>query len=286
VGHLYKIRSGWENEQLAHYLLSRFSFVAHPATVADDLGSDFFCTIFDITGSSPPTLEPRSSFAIQVKSSDGAVEMHNKVGYLQRLEIPFFLGVVGQSPPELKIYTAEQLPFLFAHFGIPQKLWLHPVASETFRPTEAFRGSAEAGAHLNCPHIATFSALEDRSSLEPKVALLNDICIRTGLNIATRRTEEHIYNLGGGMFTIVAGIGSAQHFRNNFYKRLAEVFYNLKWIYENQHDQFRIEEFRVYESLYHGLRSIVPAPGMVWVAYEELKRALGETTSTPRSEEK
>jgi len=70
-------------------------------------------------------------------------------------------------------------------------------------------------------------------------------------------------------------------------KRLAEVFYNLMWIYNNQRDQFRIEEFRVYESLYRELRSIVPAPGIAWVAYEELKHALGETDSTEHlSEEK
>lgn len=42
MGPLRQTRLGWENEQLAHYLLSRFSFVAHPSTVGDDLGSDFF----------------------------------------------------------------------------------------------------------------------------------------------------------------------------------------------------------------------------------------------------
>jgi hypothetical protein len=41
MSHLYSIRSGWEAERLAHYLLSRFSFVAQPTTIADDVGSDF-----------------------------------------------------------------------------------------------------------------------------------------------------------------------------------------------------------------------------------------------------
>jgi hypothetical protein len=39
--HFYTVRSGWEGERLAEYLLSRFSFVAQPITTADDVGSDF-----------------------------------------------------------------------------------------------------------------------------------------------------------------------------------------------------------------------------------------------------
>jgi hypothetical protein len=47
--------------------LSRFSFVAQPSSVADDLGSDFFCTIFEIVkaASGHDHLRPLSSFAIQ-----------------------------------------------------------------------------------------------------------------------------------------------------------------------------------------------------------------------------
>src|SRR6266851_1938733 len=97
--HLLAPRKGWENERLASYLLSRFSFVAQPSTIADDLGSDFFCTIFEIvTGTSGrDSLRPLSSFAIQVKSSVEPVPMDNKIDYLQRLELPFFLGVVSQD---------------------------------------------------------------------------------------------------------------------------------------------------------------------------------------------
>ena len=42
------VRTGWEAERLARHLSSRFSFVAQPTTIADDVGSDFYCTIFDI----------------------------------------------------------------------------------------------------------------------------------------------------------------------------------------------------------------------------------------------
>jgi len=95
--HLLTPRKGWENERLAAYLLSRFSFVAQPSSIADDLGSDFFCTIFkiiDVAGKD--SLIPRSSFAIQVKSSADEVSADNKLDYLLGLELPFLIGVVRQ----------------------------------------------------------------------------------------------------------------------------------------------------------------------------------------------
>jgi hypothetical protein len=41
---------------------------------------------------------------------------------------------------------------------------------------------------------------------------------------------------------------------DNFCKRLAEVFKNLDWIFENRREAFNIDEFRVYEDLYARLR--------------------------------
>src|SRR5271154_961872 len=123
---LYRPRVGWEGERLAHYLLSRFSFVAQPTSIADDVGSDFYCTIFEILGSTPPMVEPRTSFAIQVKSNARKFKAHDKVRYLHHLEIPFFLGVVDQAKAQLKIYSAERFPMMTAVFGLPEKLWLLP----------------------------------------------------------------------------------------------------------------------------------------------------------------
>ncbi|MGA3204542.1 MAG: hypothetical protein ABSF12_18780 [Bryobacteraceae bacterium] len=114
---LYKPRVGWEAERLAHYLLSRFSFVAQPTTIADDAGSDFFCTLFEIVNSEPQTVEARASFAIQIKSNAKKAAVHNKVQYLFNLEIPYFLGVINQRKAELKIYSAERFPMMTAVFG-------------------------------------------------------------------------------------------------------------------------------------------------------------------------
>lgn len=274
MAHLYRPREGWEDERLAHYLLSRFSFVAQPTTVADDVGADFFCTIFDIIDAPWPTIEPRSSFAIQVKSTLKAVKAHSKVSYLANLELPFFLGIVSQHPAQIRLHSAERLPVLFARFGLPKKLWLRPVPMELYDGANYARGDAEAGVHLDCPCVATFGTEETRSSLGAKVEALNAICRQASANIGTRRAEEHVYDMGNGQFNIVAGCGSVNHFRQSFCRRLAEVFYNLTWIVNNQPAAFNHAEFKVYEDLYLGLRGIPGgAPlGAVARVYEPLRK--------------
>jgi hypothetical protein len=226
--HLYRPRVGWEGERLAEYLLSRFSFVAQPTTIADDVGSDFYCTIFEILESTPLMIEPRTSFAIQVKSSHDKIEAHNKVQYLRHLEIPFFLGIVDQADAELKIYSAERFPMMTAVYGYPEKLWLQPVDNNQTSPP--WHGeSVASGVTLNCYYVCSFNASESRNDLRPKVEQLLRLCRRAVANIGTRRAEEHIYQMDdtGKNFSIVAGCGSVTVFRDNMYKRLAEAFYNF-----------------------------------------------------------
>ena len=260
---LYRPRVGWEGERLAHYLLSRFSFVAQPTTIADDVGSDFYCTIFDIINSEPPTVEPRVSFAIQVKSNARKIAADNKIPYLLHLEIPFFIGVVNQAKGELKIYSAERLSMVFAHYGIPKKLWLKPVAkNDPIKNYYAEKGGSSVT--LDCYHICTFNVSEGRDEIHEKITLINDICRRTTSNIGSRRAEEHIYQLDadGKRFLIVAGCGSVRFFRDNLCKRLAEAFHNLKWILEHYPDKFDVKEFEIYEAFYLAFKRTVQ-PSMI-----------------------
>ncbi len=117
MSHLGKFRKGWENEHLASFLLSRISFVANPLTVTDDVGSDFFCTLFEV--SEADQLFPRSSFAIQIKSSKDQIDATGKIEHLRKLELPFFVGVVDQRNLRLSIYSGDYLPIFFSHYGIP-----------------------------------------------------------------------------------------------------------------------------------------------------------------------
>ncbi|MGB2697165.1 MAG: hypothetical protein WBD28_04805 [Candidatus Zixiibacteriota bacterium] len=114
----YRFKRGWDREKLAEYILSRFSFVAKPSTVSDDIGSDFFCTLFRLEekdGLDYPL--PLSSFAIQIKSSDATFDFSPHIDYLQNLKIPFFWGVLDESRRILSIYSGENLPVFFSHVG-------------------------------------------------------------------------------------------------------------------------------------------------------------------------
>jgi hypothetical protein len=89
MAHLLKIRKGWENENLARFILSKFSFISHPATISDDLGVDFYCTFFvkvEKERKSPKNkpikdvfVFPKHSFAIQIKSNRRGFDITNKL---------------------------------------------------------------------------------------------------------------------------------------------------------------------------------------------------------------
>lgn len=277
--HLLTPRKGWENERLAAYLLSRFSFVAQPSSIADDLGSDFFCTIFKILDvSGTDSLIPRSSFAIQVKSSMEDVSVDNKLDYLLGLELPFFIGVVRQSPPEMSIYSAGLLPVLFSELGRPDRLSLAPVAASEFDSNAYFEEVRPKEIRLRCPMVVTLSVVDDRSALSTKVDALLAICSRARYNIATRVSEEHIYDVDGkGQHRIIAGLGSVQFFRANFVKRLGEYFYNLLWILNAEPHKFSLGEFRLFESFYSDLEKLYggPLPEYVSIPYNAFKANIG-----------
>jgi hypothetical protein len=121
-------RMGWQSEHLGLFILSKFAFCANPVTVSDDLGSDFFCCLFEIRRmKGQECVVPQASFAIQIKSSEGSVDVSNKIPYLADLELPFLLGIVDQKRLRLSLYSGEYLPLLFSKFGHPSRLRIKPV---------------------------------------------------------------------------------------------------------------------------------------------------------------
>jgi len=282
MGHLLSVRRGWENEKLAAYLLSRVSFVAQPTSVGDDLGTDFFCTLFEVRNfSSHDELFPRTSFAIQIKSSESDISIDNKIEYLMGLEIPFFVGVVSQNPPEMKIYSAELLPVLFANIGKPEKLSL--VLVQQVNPNSFYDRPTDASARLHCPFVTSIGVSDDRASLASKVEILLGRCTRARNNIATRINQEHIYDIDGETATIVAGIGSAKFFRNNFLKRLGEVFYNLSYILgDAPPDTALADEINCFLGFYEDLESTystmsgAPMPPFLSDLYNALKEKINK----------
>jgi hypothetical protein len=274
VPHLLHPRIGWENENLAAYLLSRFCFIARPNSVGDDVGTDFFCTIFEIGEvSGRDALMPRKSFAIQVKSSDSEVEADNKIGYLSNLDLPYFIGVLSQSRAAMDVYSAEMLPVLFSEVGLPNRLSLLPVEASAHAHNDYFDRLGEGAVRLRCPRLFELRVAEDRASLNSKVKIMLSTCTRVLGNIAARVSEEHIYEVDSERnVRILAGPGSVQFFRQNFIKRLAEVFYNFLWILNSDPENFPIQEFRIYESIYQQIESLYdPFPFHIFSPYQTLR---------------
>ena len=81
---------------------------------------------------------------------------------------------------------------------------------------------------------------------------------------------------------IVAGPGSNQYFRENFVKRLGEVFYNLEWILNKRPGEFSLTEFQKFEELYLQFKdedSYRPSIGFASTPYETLKEKLGNRSA-------
>lgn len=253
--HLNATRKGWQNEHLGLFILSQFAFCASPVTISDDLGSDFFCCLFQTSMSrGTEVVRPLNSFAIQLKSGAKSFDASDKIGYLSELEIPFFVGVVKQMT--LTIYSGEYLPLFFSQVGLPDKLRLQPVNRQMVSLSRYYERFGSGKFRLLCPYVATIKARSSKIDIKKVVRGLRTLCTRIHGNIATRRTEEHVYSIPGRHpYLIMAGPGSVKVFRNNFYLRLAEVFYNFVWLLENRLQGFDIDEARIYVHLFRAIRN-------------------------------
>jgi len=280
----YQLRRGWDREKLAEYILSRVCFVAKPSTVSDDLGSDFFCTLFRLEekdGRDYPL--PLSSFAIQIKSNDDPFDFSANITYLKDLEIPFFWGVLNESTKRLSVFSGENLPIFFPHVGQVRKLKIKPLErSQMSKPYDLKEGSQD-NYTVMFPMILNIDIDSTREVLNRNVATLQEMCSLIHRNISTRKTEEYIFDgYDGKSVTILAGPGSVKQYRNNFMKRLAENFYNLKWSYDKcpngkKHTAKKeiIEEFKIYEDIYVKIRNVYrDIPPYLNKIYEELKNIL------------
>jgi len=265
VGYLAVPRKGWENEHLATFLLSRIAFVSHPVTVADDVGSDFFCALFEPRKQKgKEMLFPLNSFAIQVKSSLADVPATNKIEYFLKLELPFFIGVVDRCRLCLSVYSGEYLPVMFSHLGRPTKLTLCPVPQAKLKGSGPYDGRPRGPCRLRLPFVVRLVATDDPNTLRNEVRQLTQLCSRMHGNISTWKLDEYIFKLdSAGQVKIMAGERSAQTFRHNLYLRLAEVFYNLEWLLRNRPHEFSVPEFEMYDRLYRDLLEIandIPVP--------------------------
>lgn len=279
MSHLVKIRKGWENENLASYLLSKFSFIAQPSTIGDDIGADFYCTLFRIEEKGKDKfLIPKNSFAIQIKSNDRKINITNKIEYLSNLELPFFVGVINQSELKLSIFSGEYFS-QFISLKTPNNLVAELCERDKIQDYYEELGNKKF--IIKFPKVAEIKADISQDDLKVKIEEIFQVISISLKNIASRKNCEYIfYQYGKNEIQINAGRDSANTFRENFIKRLAENFYNLMWIYQNKRAEFNIEEFRIYESLFLKMRRLkLLSPDYVSSIYESLKKLLNGSST-------
>lgn len=249
--HLYKIRGGWEKEHLAKFILSKFSFLAEPSTIADDIGSDIFCTLFKIKDKK--YLIPQNSFAIQIKSNENEIKITNKKDYLDGLEIPFFVGVINKEKTKITIYAGEYISDYFSSSlpNIKKEVYIQLI-EKRYEPLEMWK-VGQNKVYLYFPKVVEIPIDYDYLSNPEKIEDLFSICRLIQENISSKTGNEYIFRkFNSNYLYIYAGSGSAQHFRDNFKKRLSEVFHNLKWLYTSKSlsKQEVKEEFEIYKKFY------------------------------------
>lgn len=279
--YLGSFRKGWENENLASFILSRFSFIANPVSVSDDLGNDFFCTLFETKKiEKHEYLIPKNAFLIQIKSNSRDIDITEKAEYYNSLELPVFIGIVDRKNLSLKIYSAEYLPIFFPWKGNPKQLIIKPCSK---LPKKGFLTNHGAKKYtINAPQLIKIKANSTDSEIQYVVEILKVTCIRIQRNIASKNMGEHLYLLPDSILFVFAGPGSETVFRRNFYNRLIELFCNLDRILRLKPTQQIFKETQFYLDFYQRLISISPEglPSFLQNRYQSLKQRYDKKTAT------
>ncbi|MFC1560863.1 hypothetical protein ACFL4V_00130 [Candidatus Latescibacterota bacterium] len=269
--HLLSYKEGWQSEHLANFILSKFSFLAQPITISDDIGSDFFCTLFRIVDKK--FLQPQNSFTIQIKSKKDVKKKKNlievnpdRANYLFNLEIPFFIGIADRENLTLTIYSGETLPHFQTYFGgFPphgqppdSKLFINLV--DNLQDRSILEEKVDNKYYMKFPEVVKIPANFDYRKSGEELNELFDVCRLMQENLASKISKEYIFKIyKNNLVKTFAGPDSAQCFRINFFYRLVEVFYNFRWLCQNGRT-VDFEEFKIYKELYSELLKIGPQP--------------------------
>jgi hypothetical protein len=218
--------------------------------------------------------------AIQVKTRAARqipIASHD-IEFLEKLELPYFLGFVDQEKLEMSVYSGEYLPIAFAELGgrLNQGTVLDPCDAAGIKN---YYATANGTFQLKFPFLLTLKASDTKEESSQSRSKILDLCSRIHANISSRKNDEHIYRINEPPIKsyIGAGSGSAQTFRNNFSLRLAEAFENLNFaLIHNPNLVNQIKaEFLIYEKCYLDLLAVgVPMPEETQQCYSRAKKAI------------
>lgn len=238
---LAKFRSGWQSENLARYILSNFAFIAQPSTVADDIGTDFFCTIFEVLPAGKNSyLSPKESFAIQIKSNERKFSISNKKDYLQGLQIPFFVGVINKEKKELDLFTGEYLiPFFIDN---PKAAKIRVNLNRTDNPNIFDYSEESAEFTVNFPKFLTIGSNPDSPDFISNIQKLSKTCRIITRNITRMNNREFIFfDSLRPDFHIVERDDLIQ---KSLSVRLSNLSMELSYLLENNYIDTRKEEYK------------------------------------------
>ena len=238
--HLATFRSGWQSENLARYILSNFAFIANPSTIADDIGSDFFCTIFkEILSGNNNYLVPKESFAVQIKSNTRKFSISNKKDYLQSLEIPFFVGVTNKKKKELDLFSGEYLIPFFLDNPTAEKI---KVSLRNTKIPDFYTYSEKSGEFtVYFPHISTIGSDRDSSDFMSNVEKISRVCRIISGNITRRNNNEYIFIDSVKAQTLL--VNSEALIQESLSNRISKIFMELSYILENKFIKKNIAEY-------------------------------------------
>ncbi|MFZ3135923.1 MAG: hypothetical protein WA126_00865 [Thermodesulfovibrionales bacterium] len=244
--HLASFRKGWQSENLARYILSNFAFISQPSTIADDLGSDFFCTIFDsIPNGNNDALIPKESFAIQIKSNRRSFSITGKTEYLKSLGIPFFIGVCNKRKQELELYSGEYIiPFFVDEPSAEQiKIKLCEMAD----CKEIRYAKQDKEFILKFPKLFTISSNHDSPEFKGTIKNLSKACRTISLNITRRNNKEYIFfESFSNKFLLVS---NKQDIKESIDTRLSKIYFELAYILENSYIDTDINKYNEINDL-------------------------------------
>jgi len=269
MSQLKNFRIGWENEHMAKYLLSKFSFINSPTTIGDDLGVDFFCTIFKVKKSKRreylfPT---ENSFAIQIKSNRREINFTSKINYLYLLYFPFFVGIVSQKKKKMTLYSNI---FFDKEISIkwPKGKLLLQLSDEKNINNPYYYNKNKKAMILKLQKCAQIAFTDDENSetFRESIKMIKEKCSIMQLNILNRLSEHYFFINPNtpSKADIVTGKDSYNGIRKHFFNRFGELLSNLEWfIKSNPENQKARQELDYFKEFYNKTIKLWVSLGMI-----------------------
>lgn len=252
MAHLQSYRDGWRHQLIAATILYKFAFVSQPIYSADDVGVDFFCTLFKPEKKGKNSeLIPLNSIVIQIKSEnkDRQLDLSKHISYLEQLELPYFLGIFCEKEQKLSIYSGEFLTYLFAFKGIPQKLKINMCDELPIDYGNWCNEIADNSYEIPFPKLCDLSASMNINEFEQGTEKLRQHSWMYQKNIVAYRENTFIFiEPIFEKVLLFMRTGLEDKMLDNWCKQLISQFFYIQKMREN--GQVMVDIFNSFEATY------------------------------------